>query len=108
MTVRLHFYILNEADRNDSRSLRVGDQGQLITDHPPAIGDLINLDGQTTDPAANDDDAAVKVSGSFRVIDRRWLPASFGSTAWPYGERQTGHEWLDVMLVPAPEFFAGA
>jgi hypothetical protein len=105
MTVAAYFYLLNREDRNDSKALYMdGPHGHLLTDHPPAIGDLINLRGSTVDP--DDDENMLKFSGSFRVLDRRWSPASYGSQVWPYGERQTGPEWLDIMVEPAAEFFA--
>lgn len=99
MTARVHFYVLNERDRETSASLHVGGQGYLVTDHPPAIGDMICINGLMADPA-DEDGEMVKVAGNYRVVDRRWMPASYGSVTWPYGERQDGPEWLDVMLAP--------
>lgn len=104
MTVRVHFYVLNEANRDDSRSLHVGAGGSLITEHPPAIGDMLMISGYM---AGSDDDerATGKVYGNYRVVDRRWSPADYGSIAWPHGEREEGPVGLDVMLAPTPEFF---
>lgn len=105
MTVRVHFYLLNRENRYDSKALYMdGPHGQLLTDHPPAVGDLIDLRGTTADPA--DPENSVRFDGAYRVIDRAWRPASYGSPTWPFGERQTGPEWLDVMVEPAAEFFA--
>lgn len=41
--------------------------GDISLIHPPLIGDLIYLPG-----------------GMFRVVDRCWMHASYGSTYWPY------------------------
>lgn len=105
MSVGVHFYILDGTDRENSRTLSVGPLGYLVTDHPPTVGDTICLSGHTANPV-NEEREMVKVIGTYRVLDRRWTPASYGSMSWPYGERQSGHEFLDVMLAPAPEFFA--
>ena len=105
MSVCAHFYILNEADRSNSRSLSVGSLGCLVTDYPPVIGDMISVSGRMANPD-DEEGAMVQVVGNYRVLDRRWMPASYGSMSWPYGERASGHEWLDVMLTPVPEFFA--
>lgn len=49
--------------------------GNLVTSTPPAIGDLIHLW-----------DTYKKTGGTFRVLERSWGHAEYGSVTWPYGE----------------------
>lgn len=107
MTVRCHFYLLNRIDRADSTALYVGGQGYLLTDHPPIIGDLAYLSGHTPDPG-DPEGPALGAGGAYRVVDRAWAPAAYGSQSWSYGERQTEPERLDVMLEPAGGLFEPA
>lgn len=110
MSVACHFSILNRDDPGNSHRLYIGNDGPLITDHPPVVGDTISLSGKTIDP--DDEDQMIRVLGTFTVLLRRWMPASYGSQVWPYGERQSGHEWLELMIEPvehemyAPELWA--
>jgi hypothetical protein len=97
-----HFHILNRADPEDSHGLYVdGPSSGFLTDHPPAVGDLIHLSGHTSNP--NDDENMLKVSATYRVLARRWMPAGYGSVAWPYGKEQpVGPVMIDYMIELAP------
>lgn len=55
---------------------------KLTFDHPPAVGDLIYLQG----------------SGSFRVIERSILPVQFGSMGWSSGEAPETGPLVDFIL----------
>lgn len=62
--------------------------GMLETFFPPAIGDLITLSH-----------LAAGVGGAYRVVDRHWRQASYGSNLWPIGEPQpTVGPWLTVVV----------
>jgi hypothetical protein len=60
---------------------------------PPLIGDLISLWDTHTQPEGGP---------VFRVIDRCWGHASWGSVTWPYGESEPQEGPLvDIILEPA-------
>lgn len=62
----------------------------LPTPHPPAVGDLVNLNGKT-----------------FRVIERAWSHPQYGSADWPRGEPQARQgPQLDVVVEHAVGVFA--
>lgn len=69
--------------------------GQLHTDHPPVVGDLIHLW-----------DTDKKEGGTFRVLQRWWLYSSYGSFNWPLlqSESSTG-PLLEVIVEPAEKPF---
>lgn len=50
----------------------VNHDGMLPTCHPPLPGDLISLY-----------DSLTHAGGTYRVIERAWLHAGYGSTNWP-------------------------
>lgn len=63
--------------------------------HPPAIGDLIGLAGNTK-----------PTRGVFRVIDRSWFHADYGSASWPFGNAEpVDGPLLDLIVVPADGLF---
>lgn len=64
--------------------------GLLPTPNPPAVGDLILLS-----------DSFRRTGGMFRVIERAWLHAQFGSADWPYtsAHAQNGPT-LEVIVEP--------
>lgn len=68
----------------------------LVTENPPAIGDLIFLSGKGQDD----------IQGYFEVVGRSWLHSSWGSVNWPYGkpESQVG-PMLDLIVEPSPGLF---
>jgi hypothetical protein len=56
-----------------------GNGGSLVTPHPPAVSDLIWLnDGEGHHPG-----------GNYRVIERAWQHAAYGSANWPLGTKRT-------------------
>lgn len=62
--------------------------GMLETFFPPVIGDLITLS-----------DRQAGVGGAYRVVDRHWRNASYGSTNWPIQEPQPiVGPWLTVVV----------
>lgn len=64
--------------------------GVLRTPYPPAVGDLITLY-----------DRLRKAGGTYRVIERAWSHASFGSTNWPLGLKDAHvGPMLDVVVEP--------
>lgn len=69
--------------------------GALRTEHAPAIGDRIHLWDSTRNSG-----------GEYVVLARSWLHSSYGSTNWPYAERNphTGPR-LDIIVEPASGVF---
>lgn len=68
--------------------------GGSIPMEPPLIGDLISLWG----------DMRTQPEGGpvFRVIDRCWMHASWGSGTWPYGAAEPSEgPLMDIILEPA-------
>jgi len=62
-------------------------------EHPPAPGDLITLWSRT---------GAVEGGPVFRVLERLWSHASFGSVTFPYGaEEPREGPLLDIIAEPA-------
>lgn len=62
----------------------------LPTPHPPLAGDLISLY-----------DVDTHAGGQYRVIERAWSHASYGSVHWPYGEPLAAvGPTLDIIVVP--------
>jgi hypothetical protein len=65
--------------------------GLVELEHPPVIGDLIYLR-----------DTETETSGAYRVVDRAWSHAAYGSPAWPAAQaRPTNGPWVDIVLEPA-------
>jgi len=73
--------------------------GFIPVEHPPAVGDLINLYDRSR--------AARKLpplegGPVFRVLARLWVHSSWGSADWPYGEREPrSGPLLDIIVEPA-------
>lgn len=55
----------------------LGGGGSLDTPHPPMAGDLIWLQPDRSP------------GGCYRVIERAWQHAAYGSANWPFGVRRT-------------------
>lgn len=71
--------------------------GRLHTPHPPQVGDLIFLW-----------DDLKKNGGYYRVIERSWLHAAYGSTDWPHAEMSPKKGPLvDIVVEPAEGIFRG-
>lgn len=64
----------------------VGSSGELVTLHPPEIGDRISLS----------DEFQRVPSGAFQVLERHWAYAAYGSIAWPYGLGPAPH--LNIII----------
>ena len=76
--------------------------GCLLTFTPPAVGDHILL---TADRPAEGLDV---ISGLFKVYDRMWHPAGWGSTHWSHGSNsrmQTEPLWLELFVDAAPGLY---
>ena len=70
----------------------------LRTTHPPLTGDLISLW-----------DSYTQKGGQFRVIDRAWHHAAWGSTIWPYTEiLPTDGPRVDIIIEAAEGPFSDA
>ena len=97
--VRCQFHVRTPADGgwyyDHVRIAGPESDGDLHTTYPPAVGDLIFLW-----------DAFKRSGGRFRVVGRDWLHAGWGSTYWPYTERQStvGPE-LQLIVEPADGLF---
>lgn len=71
--------------------------GYLCTEHPPAVGDTIRLYDRLT-----------KSGGVFRVVERSWNHASYGSTYWPHAEdRPRVGPLLEIVVEQAEGLFRG-
>lgn len=69
--------------------------GRIPTPHPPLPGDLISLW-----------DSLEKKGGMFRVIERSWHHASYGSVNWPYTENlPVEGPGMDIIVEPAEGVF---
>ena len=78
--------------------------GRLPLAHPPAVGDLVNLNGQAF---RTEDGPAERVHGTFRVVERSWMYPGYGSSDWPRGEIQAKQgPMLDVFVEHAEGAFA--
>lgn len=65
--------------------------GRLSLRVPPVAGDLIHLPG-----------------GPFRVLERAWSHAAYGSVAWPYGATEPKEgPMLDIIVVKDDGPFVG-
>jgi hypothetical protein len=70
-----------------------------VTDHPPAVDDLISLTGRIAGGAGD--------VHCYRVIDRMWMYPEYGSMSWPLGEPAPRHgPDLTVILERAQGPFA--
>lgn len=74
--------------------------GHLRTFHPPAVGDRFH-GGQVNAPNGWAE------MGEFRVIDRRWSWAQYGSQNWPYGPRPSTGPLLELICERTEGLFAG-
>ena len=60
--------------------------------HPPAVGDLIVLSDKHRDD----------LSGVFRVVERQWVHASYGSASWPLSKPEPADgPLLDIIVEPS-------
>jgi hypothetical protein len=93
--VRCNFYLrltITDAPTYRYRAILISnpESGGILTIHPPAIGDLIGLWDQFR-----------KEGGTYRVIERCWQHAGWGSISWPYTEnRPIVGPALDVIVIP--------
>jgi hypothetical protein len=71
--------------------------GQLLTYHPPQVGDLLLLpDPRTGHP------------GNYQVVRRGWLYSAYGSANWPIGElAPKTPPLLDIIVEAAEGLFRG-
>ncbi len=98
--VLCRFYVRSPAGDGQFRyeSVEVGNRagdGRLPTPHPPLPGDLVFL-WDTTE----------KKGGQFRVIERAWSHASWGSVNWPHSETMPVHgPSLDIIVEAADGLF---
>lgn len=100
MTVCCWFYIRHDG-ADPERLYVAGFEGgsNWLTDHPPVVGDLIRLFGTVS---VGEDEPERKVGGVWRVVEREWMPASYGSVNWPYGQpQQVAPLMLAVSIEPA-------
>lgn len=106
MSARCSFHVLNREDPESSPALYPRTpSGSLVLEHPPAPGDLIYLRGDVADPADPDGNRLVDATGTYRVVARDWMPASYGSPAWRAGEQAPGPITLELMVEPATGLF---
>lgn len=67
--------------------------GYVPLECPPLPGDLISLRDRAEDPERR---------GIFRVMERAWTHASWGSADFPYGQREpSSGPLLDIIVAPA-------
>lgn len=98
--VRCHFYIRTRADggwryTSVHTGLNATSESHLATTHPPAVGDQITLY-----------DPITKAGGVYRVLERAWSHAEYGSADWPYLQAmpQAGPS-LEIIVEPARGLF---
>jgi hypothetical protein len=78
--------------------------GPLPLSCPPAVGDLVNLNGRAYRTNSGEPE---RVHGTFRVVERAWSYPEYGSNSWPRGEpRAKVGPRLDVFVEHAEGAFA--
>ena len=67
--------------------------------YPPAVGDLITLWDSDRHRRAL---PPLEGGPAFRVVDRMWAHAGYGSVTWPYGQRESSEgPLMDIIVEPA-------
>lgn len=101
MSVRCHFYVRTQVNLGSGyryHSIAVREPagaGPVLLAEALAMGDLVSLRDENT-----------QVVGSYRVIERSWLHASYGSYDWPYNAPMaTTPPMLDLIVVEAEGVF---
>lgn len=82
-------------DMVNVRGDKWGDSGRLVTPHPPMVGDQIWLN-----------DSNNTLTGQYKVIERDWAHAAYGSGNWPLGSPhpKVGPS-LHIIVVPGEGLF---
>ena len=101
---RIRYAPLDGTGPADYYSLEVpspDSSGDLVTEHPPQVGDRLRLHGRIR---PDDEELPTKEGGgTYLVTGREWAHSTYGSFNWPYGQPQPDRVDLLVVLEEDPE-----